>query len=52
VASSSAPAGRPYINLPGGLAPGQSVTLTLWFTKKDIWALSYTAQVVAGIGTR
>ncbi|NGZ88017.1 ExeM/NucH family extracellular endonuclease [Duganella aceris] len=40
--------GAPYITVPGGLAPGASVTLPLTFSKTGTANISYTAKIYSG----
>jgi CSLREA domain-containing protein len=46
------PAGSPYLNSNGNLAPGQSVSFSLQFTDPTNAAISYTTRVLAGPGSR
>lgn len=46
------PAGSPYLNANGNLAPGQSVSFALQFTDPTNTAISYTTRVLAGPGAR
>lgn len=46
------PAGSPYLNSNGNLAPGQSVSFSLQFTDPTNTAISYTTRVLAGPGSR
>ena len=41
-------AGAPYITVPGGLAPGASVTIPLTFSKTGTANISYTAKIYSG----
>ena len=46
------PAGSPYLDANGNLAPGQSVSFALQFTDLTNTAISYTTRVLAGPGAR
>jgi predicted extracellular nuclease len=48
VNASGTQAGAPYITVPGGLAPGASVTLPLTFSKTGTANISYTAKIYSG----
>jgi hypothetical protein len=46
------PAGDPYISSSAGLAPAQSVSVTLQFTDPTRAAITYNTRVLAGPGSR
>ncbi|UVW29944.1 ExeM/NucH family extracellular endonuclease [Massilia sp. H6] len=41
--------GAPYLTLPSGLAPGESVTLTTTFSNPDKRAIGYTPKLLSGV---
>ena len=45
-------AGSPYLNVPGDLAVGASVSVSLRFTDPSLVLIQYTARVLAGPGSR